>query len=57
MAKVEFYTPDFITKFLVMDVVGRFLEANPDKLESIKILDPACGSGAFLKTYNRLIPD
>lgn len=43
-----FYTPDFITQYLVENVVGRFLEANPDKLESIKILDPACGSGAFL---------
>ena len=43
-----FYTPDFVTQFLVENVVGRFLEANPNKLESIKILDPACGSGAFL---------
>ncbi len=43
-----FYTPDFVTHFLVENVVGRFLEANPDKLDSIKILDPACGSGAFL---------
>jgi type I restriction-modification system DNA methylase subunit len=43
-----FYTPDFITKYLIEDVVGRFLEENPDKLETIKILDPACGSGAFL---------
>ena len=43
-----FYTPDFITQFLVENVVGRFLEANPNKLETIKILDPACGSGAFL---------
>ena len=43
-----FYTPDFITQYLVENVVGRFLEENPDKLESIKILDPACGSGAFL---------
>jgi type I restriction-modification system DNA methylase subunit len=41
-----FYTPDFITKYLIEDVVGRFLEENPDKLENIKILDPACGSGA-----------
>ena len=40
-------TPHFITQYLVENVVGRFLEENPDKLESIKILDPACGSGAF----------
>ena len=28
--------------------VGKYLEENPEKLETIKILDPACGSGAFL---------
>lgn len=43
-----FYTPEFITKYLIEDVVGRFLAEHPDKLETIKILDPACGSGAFL---------
>ena len=43
-----FYTPEFVTKYLIEDVVGRFLEENPDKLGTIKILDPACGSGAFL---------
>src|SRR3989440_9771291 len=43
-----FYYPEFITKYLIEDVVGRFLEEQPDKLGTIKILDPACGSGAFL---------
>ncbi len=43
-----FYTPEFVTQYLIENVVGRFLEDNPNKLESIKILDPACGSGAFL---------
>ena len=43
-----FYTPEFITKYLIEDVVGRFLAEHPDKLETITILDPACGSGAFL---------
>src|SRR6266567_2529578 len=43
-----FYTPEFITKYLVENAVGRFLAENPHKLETIKILDPACGSGAFL---------
>ncbi len=43
-----FYTPGFITKYLVEDVVGRFLVEHPDELGTIKILDPACGSGAFL---------
>ena len=43
-----FYTPEFITKYLIEDVVGRFLAEHPDELGSITILDPACGSGAFL---------
>lgn len=43
-----FYTPEYITKFIVENTIGKFLEENPDKLAEIKILDPACGSGAFL---------
>ena len=43
-----YYTPEYITKYIVENTVGKYLEENPDKLESIKILDPACGSGAFL---------
>lgn len=43
-----FYTPEYITKFIVENTIGKYLEENPNKLESIKILDPACGSGAFL---------
>lgn len=43
-----FYTPEYITKFIIENTVGKYLEEHPDKLETIKILDPACGSGAFL---------
>ncbi len=43
-----FYTPEFITKYIVENTVGKYLEENPDRLTNIKILDPACGSGAFL---------
>lgn len=43
-----FYTPEYITKYIVENTVGKYLEEHPDKLETIKILDPACGSGAFL---------
>lgn len=43
-----FYTPEYITRYIVENTVGRYLEENPDKLDTIKILDPACGSGAFL---------
>ena len=43
-----FYTPEYITHYIVEETIGKYLEENPDKLETIKILDPACGSGAFL---------
>ena len=43
-----FYTPEYITHYIVEETIGKYLDENPDKLETIKILDPACGSGAFL---------
>ncbi len=43
-----YYTPEYITRYIVENTVGKFLEEYPDKLETIKVLDPACGSGAFL---------
>lgn len=43
-----FYTPEHITKYIVENSVGKYLEEHPDRLESIKILDPACGSGSIL---------
>jgi N-6 DNA Methylase/TaqI-like C-terminal specificity domain len=43
-----FYTPEYITRYLVEQTLGAYLADHPDRLESVKILDPACGSGAFL---------
>lgn len=43
-----FYTPTFITDYIIKNTVGSFIEEKPDRLENITILDPACGSGAFL---------
>ncbi|MDD4938135.1 MAG: N-6 DNA methylase [Candidatus Shapirobacteria bacterium] len=43
-----FYTPEYITRYIVENTVGKYLEERPDELDTIKILDPACGSGAFL---------
>lgn len=54
-----YYTPKFITDYIVKETVGRFLQENagyPDKLHNIKILDPACGSGSFLiRAYDELL--
>jgi type I restriction-modification system DNA methylase subunit len=54
-----YYTPKFITDYIVRETVGRFLQENagfPDKLHNIRILDPACGSGSFLiRAYDELL--
>ena len=50
-----FYTPEYITHYIVEETIGKYLEENPDKLETIKILDPACGSGAFLNQAHEFL--
>ena len=50
-----FYTPEYITHYIVEETIGRYLDENPDKLETIKILDPACGSGAFLNQAHEFL--
>jgi type I restriction-modification system DNA methylase subunit len=44
-----YYTPKYIVDFIVKNTVGKVIEGKtPQQIESIKILDPACGSGSFL---------
>jgi predicted type IV restriction endonuclease len=44
-----FYTPTYIEEYIVKNTVGKLLEGKtPKQAESIRILDPACGSGSFL---------
>jgi predicted type IV restriction endonuclease len=44
-----FYTPTYIVEYIVKNTVGKLLEGKtPKKAESLRILDPACGSGSFL---------
>jgi type I restriction-modification system DNA methylase subunit len=43
-----YYTPDTITRYLVEQTIGVYLQEHPDALEHLTVLDPACGSGAFL---------
>lgn len=51
------YTPSFIVNYLVEKTVGKWLEGKtPKEVELLKILDLACGSGAFLLgAYRRLL--
>lgn len=43
-----YYTPQYITRYLVENTLGNYLEEHPEKLQDVTVLDPACGSGAFL---------
>ncbi|KKL72375.1 hypothetical protein LCGC14_2085540, partial [marine sediment metagenome] len=43
-----YYTPKYIVQFIIEHTIIKILEANLDNLPQLKILDPACGSGAFL---------
>ena len=51
-----FYTPEYIVDYIVKNTVGRFLsERKPKKIQILRILDPACGSGSFLiRAYREL---
>ena len=44
-----FYTPSYIVDYIVENTVGALLDgATPQQAETLRILDPACGSGSFL---------
>jgi type I restriction-modification system DNA methylase subunit len=52
-----YYTPKFVTGYIVKETVGRFLqERSYQEAADIRILDPACGSGSFLiRAYDELL--
>lgn len=44
-----YYTPEYIVDYIVENTVGEKIKGlTPEKIEKIKIVDPACGSGSFL---------
>ncbi len=44
-----YYTPTYIVDYIVKNTVGKLVEdSTPKKVEKLRILDPACGSGSFL---------
>jgi len=44
-----YYTPTYIVDYIVRNTVGRLLEGKtPKQAATLRILDPACGSGSFL---------
>lgn len=52
-----YYTPKFVTDYIVKGTVGRFMqEHGPDEILGVKTLDLACGSGSFLiRAYDELL--
>ncbi|MCK9401443.1 MAG: N-6 DNA methylase [Bacteroidales bacterium] len=44
-----YYTPQYIVDYIVKNTVGKLTEGKtPNEISSLKIVDPACGSGSFL---------
>lgn len=44
-----YYTPTYIVDYIVKNTVGKLVEnKSPKQVSSLKIVDPACGSGTFL---------
>jgi type I restriction-modification system DNA methylase subunit len=43
-----YYTPTYIVDYIVKNTVGKMLDEEKKAKPSLKILDPACGSGSFL---------
>ena len=44
-----YYTPTYIVDYIVKNTVGKLVEGkSPKEVATLKIVDPACGSGTFL---------
>jgi len=44
-----YYTPTYIVDYIVKNTVGKICEGKtPRQISSLRVLDPACGSGSFL---------
>ena len=51
-----YYTPTYIVDYIVKNTIGALAKKKNFDPESIKILDPACGSGSFLmKAFDYLV--
>lgn len=46
-----FYTPEYIARYIVEHTVGKLIAGkSPKQISTVRVLDPACGSGSFLLT-------
>jgi methylase of polypeptide subunit release factors len=53
----SYYTPPALARYVVEEALGDWLKHHrPKRPEDVRVLDPACGSGAFLiAAYRRLL--
>ena len=53
-----YYTPTYIVEYIVKQTVGKMIEGkSPEEIETLRVLDPACGSGSFLLGAYQLLLD
>lgn len=50
-----FYTPEYITRYIVEQTLGAYLAEYPQRLEGVRVLDIAVGSGAFLNQAHKYL--
>jgi type I restriction-modification system DNA methylase subunit len=44
-----YYTPQYIVDYIIKNTIGKLIEGKtPAEISSMKVVDPACGSGSFL---------
>lgn len=55
-ARGAYYTPPALARRVTARALGRFLDrSRPSQFSDVRVLDPACGSGAFLLAAYRLL--
>lgn len=52
-----YYTPAYVTKYIAEQTLAAYLGDHPERLETVKILDPSCGSGAFLNQAHTVLKE
>ncbi len=52
-----YYTPQYIVDYIVENTIGEKIKGKtPNQISTIKVIDPACGSGSFLiRAYQYLL--
>ncbi len=53
-----YYTPTYVVDYIVQNTVGKLVEGKtPKKIETLSVVDPACGSGSFLLGAYKYLAD